>query len=208
MKSKSIVAVIAFIAILTGLAVASVIRGTSPPLTLQSGSLLIPPRTMPNFAPMTAADGSAFTRGSLTGHWTLLYPGYSYCPDVCPTTLALLGALTKARAQAKTAVQVVFLSIDPARDTPRRLGDYVRAFNPHFIGITAQEPMLAEFTKIFGIAYSRVAGSDASHYTMDHSSTLVLIDPKARISAYFTPPFSLQVLESDLHTALSAGQTN
>lgn len=204
MKSKSAIIVFALIALLAGLVVASIIWGPSRPARLQSGSLLSPPRAIPDFAPMTAEDGSAFTRASLGGHWTLLYPGYTHCPDVCPTTLALLGAMTRARVQAEKPVQIVFLSIDPARDTPQRLRDYVHAFNPRFLGITAQEPTLAAFSRIFGIAYAKVASPDAGQYTMDHSSALILIDPKVRIVAYFMPPFELQTLESDLHAALSA----
>lgn len=203
MKSRSFAILLGLVALLTGLAVSSLIWGPKP-VQLKSGSLLSPPRVIPEFAPMTADDGSAFTHASFSGHWTLLYPGYTHCPDVCPTTLALLGALTRARVQAKHPVQIVFLSVDPARDTPQRLRDYVHAFNPQFHGITAQEPALAAFSKIFGIAYSKAASADAGQYEMDHSSTLILIDPKVRIVAYFTPPFELPTLESDLHAAVSA----
>lgn len=204
MKSRSVLIAFAVIALLAGLAASNVLWGPRP-VKLQSGSLLSPPRAIPDFAPMTADDGSAFTRSSFEGHWSLLYPGYTHCPDVCPTTLALLAALTRARVQARHPLQIVFLSIDPARDTPERLRSYVRAFNPHFIGITAQEPALAAFSRIFGIAYAKEAGSNASQYTMDHSSALILVDPKGRIAAYFSPPFELQTLESDLKAALSDG---
>ncbi|MGH8506505.1 MAG: SCO family protein [Stenotrophobium sp.] len=203
MKSKSTAIVFALIALLAGLAVSSIIWGPRP-AKLQSGSLLSPPRAIPEFAPMTADDGSAFTRSSLDGHWSLLYPGYTHCPDVCPTTLALLAVLTRTRAQARHPVRIVFLSIDPARDTPQRLRSYVHAFNPGFIGITAQEPVLAAFCRIFGIAYAKETDAGTAQYTMDHSSTLILIDPKGRIAAYFSPPFELQTLGADLKAALSA----
>ena len=202
MKSKFAPIAITLAAIFAGLAVASVWWGPRP-VTLQSGSLLTPPRPLPDFAPLTADDGQPFTRASLDGHWTLLFPGYTYCPDVCPTTLAMLNALATAQAKTGQPVQVIFLSVDPARDTPERLRVYVHAFNPQFTGVTAQEPTLAAFAKIFGIAYAKADGGTPDHYTMDHTTTLILIDSQARIAAYFTPPFQLQTLQADLRAVLS-----
>ncbi|MGH8455742.1 MAG: SCO family protein, partial [Stenotrophobium sp.] len=141
---------------------------------------------------------------SLLGHWTLLYPGYTSCPDVCPTTLAMLKALDANLAKSGHKLSVVFLSIDPARDTPVRLATYVHFFNPDFTGVTAQEPALAQFTRMLGIAYLKVPGKTPETYEMDHSSGLILFDPQARYTAFFSAPQKLEVLAADLAALMDA----
>jgi protein SCO1/2 len=120
----------------------------------------------------------------------LLFFGYTHCPDVCPGTLA---ALKKAQPQWEAAApdtQVVFFSVDPQRDTPEVLKGYVSYFDPKFVGVTAPREMLAGLARIFGIIYIRVAGSsgEPNDYLVDHSASIVLIDPQGRLAGVLSAP--------------------
>jgi protein SCO1/2 len=136
-------------------------------------------------------DGQPFTRRNLQGQWTFLYFGYSYCPDVCPLTLGELDRLQKLLAQrgADTNTAYVFISVDPQRDTPERLRDYVRYFNPKFQAATGALEELDRLAKPLRVFYQRgAAAENTGHYTVDHTSTVILIDPSGRPRAIFTPP--------------------
>ncbi|AXQ29485.1 SCO family protein [Solimonas sp. K1W22B-7] len=163
---------------------------------LQSGILLPQPRALPAFT-LTDQDGQALTAARLAGSWTLLFPGFTYCPDVCPTTLALLKQV-KASLGPDSALRVVFLSVDPERDTPQRLKSYVAQFDPSFVGATVAEPQLAEVARALGIAYAKVPGATPESYQMDHSAAMILLNPQAQVVAYLTPPFELPKLVADL----------
>jgi protein SCO1/2 len=163
---------------------------------LQSATALVPPRRIESLS-LVDQDGRAFTLDSLRGHWSIVFPGFTSCPDVCPTTLALLKQVSAA-IDERQRPQVVFLSVDPGRDTPQRLRDYVRYFDPRFQGVTAPEPALAAAAQALGVAYVRVPGATPEDYTMDHSAMLILIDPQAQIAAYFLPPHRLDALLADL----------
>lgn len=203
MSSRFLTAAIAVVAALAGLALASVWLKPGT-VEIQSGTLLQQRRALPEFA-LQGDNGQPLTKAALQGHWTLVFPGYTSCPDVCPTTLALLKALdAKLRAEGATPPQMLFLSVDPGRDTPQRLAQYVHYFNPAFTAATAQEPQLADFTRALGIAYTRVPSSSAGGYTMDHTAALVLIDPQARLTAFFTPPHKIEVMASDLQRLMGA----
>jgi protein SCO1/2 len=163
---------------------------------LQSATALIPPRRIDALS-LVDQDGRPFTLDSLRGHWSIIFPGFTSCPDVCPTTLALLKQVGTALDERQRP-QIVFLSVDPGRDTPERLRDYVRYFDPRFQAVTAPEPALAAAAQALGIAYVRVPGATPEEYTMDHSAMLILIDPQAQIAAYFLPPHRLDALLADL----------
>lgn len=194
------VIIIAAAAALLGLVVASWWWGPQRK-ELQSGTLLQQPREVPDFQ-LTADNGRPFTKAQLQGHWTIVFPGFTSCPDICPTTLAFLKTLTAAMQGDGRNLGVVFLSVDPARDTPERMAGYVHYFNPAFVGVTAQEPELGRLAQALGIAYVKVAGATPETYTMDHSAALVLLDPQARITAYFSPPFRLDALRTDLDAVM------
>lgn len=163
---------------------------------LQSGTLLPQPRPLPELR-LIDQDGQPYGRDRLAGAWTLIFPGFTYCPDVCPTTLALLKRV-KAQLPAQPPLRVMLLSVDPQRDTPARLKRYVQQFDPAFLGVTAPEPQLGEVARSLGIAYARVPGSTPESYQMDHSAALILLDPQAQVVAYLTPPFKVETLAADL----------
>jgi protein SCO1/2 len=169
-------------------------------VALASGTWLPEPRRVAAFQ-LTDTAGAPFTLARLTGHPTLLYFGFTHCPDVCPTTLAALARVQQAAPLP--AAQVVFVSIDPARDSPELLRAYLGAFDPHFIGLRgppdAEEPLLRSLSAI--AVRQDLPGGD---YTMDHSATLYLLDTRARLVAVFSPPFSVAGLSADLRRVGSA----
>lgn len=196
MSSRFTTVAVAVAAAVLGLAAASYFLRPAT-FEIKSGTLLAQPRQLPEFS-LVRDNGQPFTLGSLKGHWTILFPGFTTCPDVCPTTLAFLKNLTGKLSAEGHNFNVVFLSVDPDRDTPERLASYVHFFNPGFVGVTAKEPELGGFTQMMGIAYAKAPGSTPQNYTMDHTAALILVDPKGRITAYFTPPHHMDVMSADL----------
>ena len=164
---------------------------------LESGTWLPQPREIGDFR-LTDHLGQPFTARDLLGHPTLVFFGFTHCPDVCPTTLAKLAQLKKVAALPD--VRVVFVSVDPQRDTPAAMGLYAHAFDPDFIGVTGDPAAITKLTSRFGIAVSRVElpGGD---YTMDHSAAVFLLDTHGRIVAIFTPPFDIARFAQDLRAA-------
>lgn len=173
-------------------------RSAPPPLDI-AGIYL------PDFQPLDEFhlihhSGQPFTRADLRGKWTFLYFGYSYCPDVCPLTLVELNRLQKRLAEqgADEDTAYVFVSVDPQRDTPQRLREYVTYFNPKFQGVTGPAEELNRLAKPLHVFYQRVADAqNSANYTMDHTSTVILIDPSGRPRAIFTPPQNPERMAAD-----------
>jgi protein SCO1/2 len=147
---------------------------------------------------LTDTTGRSFSRADLAGAPSLVFFGFTHCPDVCPTTLLKLAQVKKHSAVAN--LRVLFISIDPQRDTPAPLGLYVHAFDGSFQGLTGEPQAIAGVARNFGVAVNKVElpGGD---YTMDHSAVVFLLDDAGRIAAIFTPPFETPAIEADLKRA-------
>jgi protein SCO1 len=200
------VGAIAVAAALAGIYVARTLNQPAVP-SLEAGTSLPAPRVL---APFNLLDtqGAAATPASLRGHPTLVFFGFTHCPDVCPTTLALLTSVQKQ--VAIPGLKIALISVDPVRDTPEQLGRYISSFGGDLIGLTGAPPEIVNASKSFGVASSRVdlPGGD---YTMDHSATVFVLDSDARIVAVFTPPLSAAALTRDLGRlapALQSGQSS
>ncbi|QIE22287.1 hypothetical protein SBC1_03320 [Caballeronia sp. SBC1] len=130
-------------------------------------------------------SGKTRTLGDFKGKAVVLFFGYTHCPDVCPTTLAELSqALQKLGDDAKR-VQVLMVTVDPARDTAPLLGEYVSAFSPTFIGLRpADTAELVKITKDFRVYYAQVPGKTAGEYTMDHTAASYVFDPQGRLRLF------------------------
>ncbi|MBE2295855.1 MAG: SCO family protein [Phycisphaerales bacterium] len=162
---------------------------SSPPLDI-AGIYLPDAQPLPTFR-LVAQNGQPFIRDDLIGHWTFLYFGYSYCPDACPLALVDLNRLQQRLVETGVddEVRYLFVTVDPQRDTPERLREYVRYFNPKFQGATGSSEEINGLTKALHVFYQRVENPEhPEYYIMDHSSTISLIDPQARLRAIFTPP--------------------
>lgn len=166
-----------------------------------AGTLLYPePRPLPAFT-LQRADGGVLTDVDWRGRWRLLFFGFTHCPDVCPTTLATtkaaLAALRKDHPQADIAVS--FVSVDPERDAPDKLAAYVRFFDPSFEAATGTREQLLALTRALWVVYEKVpTGEGALDYSIDHSASLLLIDPQGRLVGQMRPPHRADTIAADL----------
>jgi protein SCO1/2 len=168
---------------------------------LTSGSTLPAPRPLPAFS-LTDQTGAAFGRAQLAGAPALMFFGFTHCPDVCPTTLALMAQLRREPAMAR--LRPVFVTVDPARDDTRALGLYVNAFGGNMVGLRGEMPDLEPLLKGMGVAHS-ITPLPGGSYVVDHSAALYYINARGQWSAAFTPPFTLDSLRQDLTTLLASG---
>jgi len=180
------------VAIAAGIGVAFWFR--TPALELTAGTALPEPRKIDPFA-LVDQQGQTFDAAALEGRWTVLFTGFTHCPDICPTTLATLAELDERLGPA--APRFLFVSVDPERDTPERIAAYLEHFDPDLVGATGTRDAIESFTRGLGLAQVRNPGV-RGEYTVDHSAALVLIDPRARLAGYFQPPYDIDALEADL----------
>lgn len=133
-------------------------------------------------------DGATVRESDFAGRWRLIYFGYGFCPDVCPTDLALMGrglqAFEAQDAARGARVAPIFITIDPERDTPAVLKPFVAAFHPRLVGLTGTAEQIAAVTKAYGVYARRVETSDRENYLMDHSAMVYLFDPDGRPVAF------------------------
>ncbi|MFT4821776.1 MAG: protein SCO1/2 [Candidatus Pseudothioglobus sp.] len=122
---------------------------------------------------------------NLKGQWTVLFFGFTYCPDVCPTTL---GVLNRAAKKMAIPPQVVLVSVDPERDTPAQLAAYLAGFNTNFKGYTGTFDDLVGLATNVNIAFGKIPGVEAGTYTMDHSASMVVVDPFGRYAGFIKSP--------------------
>ena len=181
----------AIIAILMGMwAAQQLLHRAQPQPALKVATLLPQPREVADFA-LTDHHERPFSLDNLRGQWTFLFFGYTHCPDICPTAMSVLGAVTKRIAQTprRDDTRVVFISVDPERDTPQRLAEYTPYFNPDFTGVTGSDAQLESLTRQLGILYHRNEPKEpGGGYEVDHSASILLIDDKARLHAVFSAP--------------------
>jgi protein SCO1/2 len=193
---------IAFFAVafgsLAGIAAALLWRQHTAPLQLAAGSYLRPSRALPDFS-LIDHHGRAFGPADLKGHWSLMLFGYTNCPDFCPTTLTTLAELEKRLRSGPAAVrpQVLFMSVDAGRDTPDQLAQYVPYFDPAFLGLTAaNQPAIEAVAAKLGVAVILTPHADGS-YSVDHSSMILVFNPKGKVAAILTGPFTVNALQQD-----------
>lgn len=145
--------------------------------------------------------GDAFTAASLEGGWTLLFFGFTHCPDICPTTMSLLADLYRQLEGTEAEdTRVVMVSVDPARDTPERLAAYVPYFNPDFIGVTGEFPAILGFAQKFNAPFRKVTDADGS-YQVDHSANVVLVNPRGDFHGFFRAPLDLAKMKVTYRSA-------
>lgn len=131
---------------------------------------------------LRSADGPVDT-STLRGKVLLIYFGYTYCPDICPTTLAALSqALNRLTPEEQAQVKTLFVSVDPARDTPQRLKDYVGFFQSSIIGVTGTPKEIARAARMYGAVYSRHDIRNDSNYVVDHSAWTYLVAPDGHLA--------------------------
>ena len=185
----------ALVAALAGFGLARKLDSSGPQLA--SGTWLPARRDIGDFRLINHL-GEPFTARQLQGKPSLVFFGFTHCPDVCPTTLAKLAQIKKTAAIA--GLQVLFVTVDPARDTPAVLGPYVHAFDPDFIGLTGDNQTILKMAGNFGVAVNKIDLSDGD-YVMDHSAVVFLLNGHGQIAGIFTPPFDTAKFAKDLGRA-------
>jgi len=181
------------------------VQGRQAP-AMQSLKVLPEPRVIADFE-LADQNGEPFSLADLQGRWTLIFFGFTHCPDICPSTLFELQAvheqLTAGAGPGPSRHQVLFVSVDPERDTPERLKSYVSYFHPDFIGASGSDQQLRPLALQLGIAY-RIEEHEAgaTHYTVDHSASVLLTDPSGRLYGVFPAPHEAGKLSADMAALL------
>ena len=171
------------------------------PITLHSGTWLPQPRALAGFE-LTDVDGRPFGNAGLQGHPSLLFLGYSYCPDVCPATLALVRETLQQHPVA--GLRFFFISVDPQRDTPEVLKQYLGGFGSDFTGLSSDRgPPAALLRSLAAADPEREMAADGS-YRLAHSATLYLLNARGELVAVFSPPLSAPALSADLRSISQA----
>ncbi len=161
------------------------------------GTHLAPPMPAADFT-LRSADGPV-SRADLEGKVAPIFFGYTSCPDICPTTLLRLSnALERLGPDAAEDVQVVFVSVDPERDTPERATRYAQAVHPSFLGITGTPEEIADVAAQYGIYYARAEGSEATGYLVDHTGTITVLDEDGRVALLWSPDVTAEQMAEDL----------
>jgi protein SCO1/2 len=151
---------------------------------------------------LTDAGGARRTLGDYHGKAVVLFFGYTHCPDVCPTTLARLAQARKLLGPEAERVQVLFVTLDPERDTPQLLARYVPAFDPSFVGLTGTRQQIEAAAREFKVFFQKVPGPTPDTYTLDHSSGSFVFDPKGHVRLYLTDRSGPEQIAADLKRLL------
>ena len=181
-------------------------RVLAPNEMAANGAIMLDtPREIAPFE-LVSDNGQPFTNADLEGKWTLLFPGYTFCPDICPVTMAMLANTYELLDEKpKRNLQVVLLTVDPYRDTPERLQQYADYFNPDFRGVTGAMSDLINLGLQLNIAFSVTNPETAGeNYLVDHSGNIVLINPNGHYHGFFKPPFDPGRLKLTYQSAWAA----
>lgn len=178
--------------LVSGLVVLAAVIGVLAAMHRQEPETAIPGLLWPEpktLAPFTTVDheNNPFTLADLRGKWSLLFFGFTHCPDICPITLAVMDKAHSQLDQARD-VQFVLVTVDPDRDSSERLEQYLSSFNPEFIGLGGSAEQIAGLTGQIGLPYFRDKTQDEENYLINHGGSLFLIDPLGRMVGIFSAP--------------------
>jgi protein SCO1/2 len=199
---KTVVVLAALVALVLGLTVNKVLNskgdGTDKVALLDAGIVLLPQsRSLPSLT-LTDQNGQALQVDQLKHKWSLLFFGYTFCPDICPATLAQLRQLQgMLPAEAKDKLRVVLVTVDPHRDTPEQLKKYLGFFDPAFLGLTGSQEDLQKLAAAVSIPYIP-ADTSKENYTVDHSGNLVIIGPDGTQRGFIRAPLNNDKLATQL----------
>ncbi|RZQ56008.1 SCO family protein [Pseudidiomarina tainanensis] len=176
---KLLISVVALIALVAGVVIYNTLPKPQPQALVYEPARALAPFTL------ESSLGSDVTNDDLKGQWTLLFTGYTFCPDICPTTMAdLRQALPELTKQADEPVRVWMISVDPQRDTVKRVTDYASFFGEEFVGVRAEHKELYPFVNGLGLMYS-IPEQGETDYLVNHSAAIVLVNPDGERQAIF-----------------------
>jgi protein SCO1/2 len=158
---------------------------------------------------LTGADGESVSDRDFRGKWLLVYFGYTHCPDICPTTLAEISQTLDLLGPDAARVQPLFITIDPGRDTPQIVGDYVKAFDDRIIGLAGTPGEIADVAKAYRVFYAKSEGADAANYLMEHTAFVYVMGPDGRYVTLLAPlqGQTPEIMASRLRELISAVRT-
>lgn len=187
---KTVVVTVAAIALVIGATVNKVMRPAplnEAQLTEAGVFLFDAPRSVPDVQ-LTSASNENWGRNDLEGQWNLLFFGYTFCPDICPTTMAELRQLSlELPDEEREQLQITMISVDPERDTPEQMNSYLTFFDAGFTGASGEPAELARLAQALSVAYIEPDASE-DNYLVDHSGQVVMIDPDGRYVGFIRPP--------------------
>ncbi|WP_330924539.1 SCO family protein [Candidatus Sororendozoicomonas aggregata] len=191
---KTVFALLAVIAVILGGTVYKYLN--KPPLTKEQlqgmGAIVFDTPRSFNVTGLVNHRGQPFTKESLTGNWTIMYFGYTFCPDICPATLGQLNKMDKrlkeTHPELAAKIHYVMVTVDPARDTVEKLSGYVPYFNPDFVGLTGGIKAIYDLTQQLNVAFTPVTNPKDAFYLVDHSANLAIINPKGDHHGFIRPP--------------------
>jgi len=201
-----VIAIVGLLAFAAGLWIAFQPRGITGSVdeTSSRGYVLDAPRPLPTFE-LLDEQGQPFTESDFQGQWSLLYFGFTFCPDICPNSMSVMAEVKQGLDKNPALEDHYFLvSVDPDRDTPERMAEYVAYFDPAFRGLTGTFDQLDILTQAAGAVYKVPEAPETADYLVAHSSTLTLIDPQGRVHAIFTSPFDPAAIRADLARILQS----
>lgn len=152
---------------------------------------------------LVATDGKPRRLADYQGKVVAMFFGYTHCPDVCPTTMSRLREATKQLGDDAKRVQVLFATLDPERDTPELLAQYVPAFDPSFVGLTGTPEAIATTAKEFKVFYQKQPGSSPKNYTIDHSAGIFVFDPQGRLRLFMRDGEEATKMAADIKLLLA-----
>lgn len=155
-------------------------------------------KMVPDFE-LLDVNAAPITQSVFEDRWSIVFFGYTHCPDVCPITLQVMkNVVSKIAEQQKTEPQIVFMSVDPVRDTSDIMKNYISFFDEKFVGITGDRNAVHELTRSLGIVASFTANADdPENYLVDHTASLLLIDPEKRLRAKISAPHIAETIVAD-----------
>ena len=174
-------------------------------LQINGAIVLDKPRIFSDFE-LEDHRGELFNNERFQGVWSIVFFGFTHCPDICPTTLAMLNdTYSKLKDSEKERLQVVMISLDPERDTVEKLAEYVPYFNETFVGVTGNKHLIRRLTAELNVAYNQVPLSD-DDYTVDHSTQLILINPMGHYHGFFKAPHTEITMRSTWRSIAGSSQ--
>ena len=209
--ANTVVGLVAFMALLLGLLVNRILSPTiMTNEQLSENGLFVyeVPRRFADFS-LINQDGEAFTQQWLQGRWSLLFFGYTWCPDICPITLATIRqfeqVLEEVDEEAAGSVQVAMISVDPQRDTPEKLKSYMQYFDEDYVGATGEYIDIFNLARQLNIAfgYQPVEGDE---YLVSHSGEIVLINPEGHFQGFFKVPHDPEKMAATFRSVFSTWQ--
>lgn len=205
---QTVIVLLCVIALIVGMVVARIMRtpDISPQqLQLMGAVVKQQSRALEDFS-LLDHQGAVFDNRRIQGRWSLIFFGYTYCPDVCPTTMALLKQLEVELkgSIAEGNTQYILASVDPERDTPEKLADYVSHFNPDFIGVTGSLDDMFEFARDLNSMFAKAPIDEEGNYLVDHSMSIALVNPNGEFHGFLRSPHTV----ANMNRALRAIMEN